>query len=325
MLEVNKILNDYVGNKTSATKLIKSFNNSNFSGVWLLRGPKGIGKAKLAHVIISELLNIDTNNSSSELIHPDLFLLKHNSNDKKFISVDNVRKISSFLSKTSIKGNYRSVLIDSLSEINLFGYNALLKTIEDYSSDTSFFLIDHMVSEIPATINSRCKTFTFKKLNNKNLSLLLKKTNVIKEEDHHSYSILANGSLGEAINLHKFNALNLHEIYCKFILGENNFKSIQDFFRKKDNNIFDISFLILYRLLTLTLKYINGIKEVDKINQLEEKVIIMLSETLNQKKVLNLIDSLNLKKQNTTILNLDLFTAIHLFFNELKENINKNE
>ena len=117
----------------------------------------------------------------------------------------------------------------------------------------------------------------------------------------------------------------MHEIYCKLILGENNFKSIQDFFKKKDTNVFNISYLILYRLLTLTLKYINGIKEVDKINQLEEKVIIMLSEGLNQKKVLDLIDSLNLKKQNTTMLNLDSFTSILLFFNEINENINKNE
>ena len=78
--------------------------------------------------------------------------------------------------------------------MNLFGYNALLKTIEDYNSNTSFFLIDHMITEIPATIYSRCKTFSFKNLNNKNLRLLLKKTNIINEE-HHSYTILANGSL----------------------------------------------------------------------------------------------------------------------------------
>ena len=65
-----------------------------------------------------------------------------------------------------------------------------------------------MISEIPTTINSRCKTFTFKNLNNQKIQLL-KTTNIINEEEHYSYSILANGSLGEALNLHKFNALNI--------------------------------------------------------------------------------------------------------------------
>ena len=168
-LEINIVLKDFIGNKTCASNLIKSFNHSNYCGVWLLKGQKGVGKAKLASNIISELFSIENKKNLNELIHPDLFILKHNINDTKFISVENVRKISSFLSKTSINSNFRVVLIDSLSEMNLFGYNALLKTIEEYNLDTSFFLIDHMITNIPKTIYSRCKTFTFKNLDNKNI------------------------------------------------------------------------------------------------------------------------------------------------------------
>ena len=172
LIEPKKILDNFVGNKTVSIELLKSFNNSNCSGVWLLKGPKGIGKTKIAVGIISELLNISYNKSEKEIFHPDLFILEKNLNDKKYISVENVRKISSFLSKTSIKGKFKSVLIDSLSDMNLHGYNALLKTIEDYSSDTSFFLIDHMISVIPNTIYSRCKTFTFKKLTIEEIKIL---------------------------------------------------------------------------------------------------------------------------------------------------------
>ena len=53
--------------------------------------------------------------------------------------------------------------------MNSFGYNALLKTIEEYNMGTSFFLIDHMISKIPTTIYSRCKTFTFKNIDNKKM------------------------------------------------------------------------------------------------------------------------------------------------------------
>ena len=193
-LEINSILKDFIGNETSASNVIKSFNNSHYCGVWLLKGQKGIGKAKLASSIISKLLQIENKNNLNELIHPDLFILKHNKNDTKFISVENVRKISSFLSKTSIKGPFKAVLIDSLSEMNLFGYNALLKTIEEYNMGTSFFLIDHMISKIPTTIYSRCKTFTFKNIDNKKIQAFMNTTN-IKKEEHYSYSILANGSI----------------------------------------------------------------------------------------------------------------------------------
>ena len=137
--------------------------------------------------------------------------------------------------------------------MNLFGYNALLKTIEEYNLDTSFFLIDHMITKIPTTIYSRCKIFTFKNLNNKKIQALMNATNIIKEE-HYSYSILANGSIGEALRLHKFNALEHHEIYCKFIIGESNLKAVKELFKKKDTNVINISFLILFRLLSLTLK-----------------------------------------------------------------------
>ncbi len=323
LLEPNKVLKNFVGNNIVASNLLKALNNSNFCGVWLLKGPKGIGKAKLASSIIAELLEISSNNKS-ELVHPDLFVLQNNINEKKVIPVESIRKISSFLSKTSIKGKYRFVLIDSLSEINLFGYNALLKTIEDYSMYINFFLIDHMVNEIPNTINSRCKTFTFKKLSHEKIQLLLKETDSNKEEQY-SYAILANGSIGDALTLQKFNALEMHKIYCEFILEEINLNSIQELFKKKDINVFNISFLILFRLLMLTLKELNNIDNINKVNDLEEKVIKLLSKSLESVEVFNLIDTLNNNKKNTINLNLDMYTSLSIFLNELKNKLNKNE
>ena len=143
LVDSKKILDTFVGNRITSHELLKTLNKSSFSGVWLLKGPKGIGKAKLAVNIISELLNISYNESVKEIFHPDLFILKKNLNDKKYISVENVRKIASFLSKTSIKGTFKLVLIDSLSDMNLHGYNVLLKTIEEYSLETSFFNRSH--------------------------------------------------------------------------------------------------------------------------------------------------------------------------------------
>ena len=61
------------------------------------------------------------------------------------------------------------------------------------------------------------------------------------------------------------------------------------------------------------------------LNQIEEKTIALLSKKLKCNEVFNLIDNLNKNKQSTINLNLDYFTSIILFLNELKDNIDKNE
>ena len=216
LLDSKNILNNFVGNKDSALNLINSLNRSNFTGAWLLRGPKGVGKAKLAEDIIKVLLNVK--NSDNSLIHPDLFVLKKKLDEKKYISVEEVRKIPIFHSKTSIKGPYKSIFIDSLSDLNTFGHNSLLKILEDHSLGTSFFIIDHMNSSIPNTIKSRCRKIIFKKLKNIEINGLIKSSN-IKEEDHNSYAILSNGSIGNVYNLDSNDALEIHKIYCEYIIS----------------------------------------------------------------------------------------------------------
>ena len=138
LLDSKKILNNFVGNNSVSSHLINTFNNSAHSGVWILRGSKGIGKAKLAENIIKELFKL--NKTNTNLIHPDIFILKKNNVEKKYIPVEDVRKVSSFLSKSSMSGLHRSVLIDSISEMNNFGHNALLKILEEHLLDVSFLI-----------------------------------------------------------------------------------------------------------------------------------------------------------------------------------------
>ena len=75
----------------------------------------------------------------------------------------------------------------------------------------------------------------------------------------------------------------------------------------------------------LVLKELNNIDNIIKLNDLEEKVIAVLSKSLESLEVFNLIDTLNNNKQNTINLNLDMFTSLNIFLNELKVKLNKNE
>ena len=92
-LNKKNTLQNFIGNSEASDRLIYSLNKSNFTGAWLLRGPKGIGKAN-PESIIRELLKI----YNQSFLHPDLFVLRKDEEEKKFIAVDEVRKVS-FLSK----------------------------------------------------------------------------------------------------------------------------------------------------------------------------------------------------------------------------------
>ena len=72
-LDLKNIISNYVGNEHASTSLVRSFNKTN-SGAWILRGPKGIGKAKLAKNIVKELFNIQR--TDNNLLHPDLYILE---------------------------------------------------------------------------------------------------------------------------------------------------------------------------------------------------------------------------------------------------------
>ena len=320
-LNKKNTLQNFIGNSEASDRLIHSLNKSNFTGAWLLRGPKGIGKAKLAESIIRELLKI----YNQSFLHPDLFVLRKDEEEKKFIAVDEVRKVSLFLSKSSIKGDNKCVFIDSLSEMNVFGHNSLLKVLEDFSINTSFFIIDHMNTYIPSTITSRCKKINFKKLNIDEIKKLLSKSTV-DENNYNAYSILANGSFGNIFEFEENNALNIHEVLCDYLLTQNSdITLLKKLFLKKNNNkVFLIIFYILTRILTNVLKYINSI-EINYINQLEEKLINYLSRKFNHDEIIYFLNVLYDRKKNVINLNLDAFTATYITLLEIKKIEEKDE
>ena len=326
-LKSEDILKNFTGNENATATLLDSIKKSNNTGVWLLRGPKGIGKSKIAFNIIKGMLNIEKDNQL--LIHPDLFVLKKDDDKKKFIPVEEVRKVSTFLSKTAIKSSFKAVFIDAINELNHFGHNALLKSLEEYSFNTSFIIIDHMNTVIPSTIKSRCKKIIFKKLTYEQIKYLLEKTS-ISSENFESYSILSNGSIGEALKLHDNNALEIHKLLCSFFLEiynlNNNVDNIQKLFqnKKNNNNIFTITFLMIFRFLRNALKKLHNVK-VFYIDNLEEEVVKKLSESLNHAQINYLINILYERKKNMINFNLDIYSSLYLTLNDIEKAIKVNE
>jgi DNA polymerase-3 subunit delta' len=143
---------------------------------WLLRGPRGVGKARLALQFAAHLLggspasgdgSLSTNAEShvGRLIaagnHPDMRVIRRPVDDKgkqkSEIPVDSVRELSEFFSLRPAMGGWRVAIIDAVDELNRFGANAILKTLEEPPSRAVLFLISHGEQMLLPTVRSRCR------------------------------------------------------------------------------------------------------------------------------------------------------------------------
>lgn len=88
--------------------------------------------------------------------HPDYFRLKR-LEDKKEVSVDQVRQLIAKQNETSHQGGYKVVWVEDVENLNLSAFNALLKTLEEPAEKTLFILTCSQESKLPATIKSRCQ------------------------------------------------------------------------------------------------------------------------------------------------------------------------
>lgn len=144
---------------------------------WLLRGPRGIGKARTAVQFAAHLLGADPENTLSvsaetpvgRLIlagsHPDLRIIRLPVDDKgkqkSEIPVSSVRELSDFFALRPAMGGYRIAIIDAVDELNRFGANAILKTLEEPPSRAVLFLVSHGEQAVLPTIRSRCRVLRF--------------------------------------------------------------------------------------------------------------------------------------------------------------------
>jgi DNA polymerase-3 subunit delta' len=141
---------------------------------WLLAGPAGIGKINLALVFADRLLARSAPSGPPAVLppadavaamrdrhtpidhHPDLHWL-FPEEEKRTISVEQIREVSESLNLKSHRGGAKVVLIEPADGMTGAAANALLKTLEEPSGDTYLMLLSHQPQRLPATIRSRCQ------------------------------------------------------------------------------------------------------------------------------------------------------------------------
>ena len=137
----------------------------------MIRGVDGLGLSQLATTIGTSLLCQTPSNegyacghcSDCHLIeagtHPDLHQYTV-PEDKKYISVEQIRTLVNVCVERPHQGGYRVAIIDPADRMTIGAVNALLKTLEEPGSDTLLILVTTANDTLPATVRSRCQLMT---------------------------------------------------------------------------------------------------------------------------------------------------------------------
>jgi len=199
----NPIDNDcLVGHANTLKAFIDAWNNKDnhpLHPVWMLCGPRGIGKATLAYKIakmvygnVGDFFIIDLANNIDKHNNPNT--------DVKEISVYTVRAMIERMQMSSMSGQWRVVLIDSVDELSRSASNAILKLLEEPPAQTLFLLVTHQLSNVLPTVRSRARV---EKMHPLNISELRELCTKFMHDTEISSEILklSNGSFGKIANL----------------------------------------------------------------------------------------------------------------------------
>lgn len=138
-----------------------------------------------------------------------------------FIRVDDVRKVSSFLTKTSFNDGWRVVIMDSADEMNRNAANALLKILEEPPAKTVLLLVSHNPSLLLPTIRSRCAKLPLHTLQSAEVSSLLRRYRPeLNEKMIAALAEMSGGSIGKAVLYADNNAVGLYDDLCAILYAK---------------------------------------------------------------------------------------------------------
>lgn len=257
----------------------------------------------------------------------DLIIVERELNEttkklKTEISVEQIRALKEFFSKTSSEGGYRVAIIDSVDEMNPNGRNALLKILEEAPEKSLLLLICHNINGLLPTIKSRCRILKLSPVTNDNMKVLLQHyLPNVDEKSHNTLLNISGGSIGMALNIYKNNGLELQ----KQIL-----KVIPEIFNKKNASVLDIANMvateemfkifehIIINFIENAIKYKSGI--IAENIEAEEKLALqtITSYYTNVKALFSIREQILKHFQLYPVLNLDITALVISTFERIK-------
>lgn len=195
----------------SLLALYHDFLSGRMAHATLLSGESGIGKRTLAHLLAQGLLcrheGIRPCSQCRDCTrflartHPDA-LFPAPAPREKTIKIDSLREMIDALSRHSLEGGNRVVVIENAERMTPQAQNCLLKTLEEATEGTYFLLTTNTESALLPTIRSRCRIIRMQPWPPEKIrQALLAKS--IPAHRAKALSLYCEGSLGRALQMHE--------------------------------------------------------------------------------------------------------------------------
>ena len=162
---------DLVGQTAVSRTLSHAISAGRIAHAYLFSGPRGTGKTSTAK-ILAKSLNCEKGptpdpcgvcKSCTKIADGtalDVFEIDAASNR----GIDEMRDLREKVKFTPAEGRYKVYIIDEVHMLTTEAFNALLKTLEEPPEHVVFILATTEPHKVPATIQSRCQRFDFRRI-----------------------------------------------------------------------------------------------------------------------------------------------------------------
>ena len=166
-----KTFSDLVGQEHVSRTLSQAIETGRVGHAYLFSGPRGTGKTSTAK-ILAKALNCEQGPTTepcnecescrrvNDGTSMDVFEIDAASNR----GIDEIRDLRETVKFAPANGKYKVYIIDEVHMLTSEAFNALLKTLEEPPERVVFILATTEVHKVPATIQSRCQRYDFKRI-----------------------------------------------------------------------------------------------------------------------------------------------------------------
>ena len=314
---------ELIGFEKEYNDLLNRYESNNLPNSILIHGLNGIGKRTFLNKLVKNILNIEfkDNNLDHHLnlfknnTHPNIKIIEKEIDSKTGkiktnITIDQIRRLKTFLNSTSIiQNSSKIVIIDSADYLNISSANSILKILEEPKENTYIFLISNQISLLLPTIRSRCLKIKFNTHNLTNFTNIIKNNiDEISNEEINFYFELTYGSPGNTILFYNNDFLDIFQLSIKCLLSsdlDDNKINLSNILSKLTNDEFNNYLSMLKFILIVANKLKLNRDDKSLVNMPNYLELESLSINLTKKNLIDRFDYLTNNQKELFSLNLD--------------------
>jgi DNA polymerase III subunit gamma/tau len=204
---------ELVGQEHISRTLSNAILTGKIGHAYLFSGPRGTGKTSTAKIFAKALncekgptpdpCNVCENcRKINEGTSMDVFEIDAASNR----GIDEIRELRETVKFAPADGRYKVYIVDEVHMLTAEAFNALLKTLEEPPAHVVFILATTEAHKVPATIQSRCQRYDFKRITTQEIMERLRYVTQdmkvpIEEEALSLMALQADGGMRDALSI----------------------------------------------------------------------------------------------------------------------------